>query len=183
VRRESEAEKLTNRQLLGRISSAFRGINSVDASAALVTLRAQTALTVLYKRVEATETDLADLRSSFMANEAIHKAEQAEAEVSRLGNRLEGAYLRAERAEAELEKTRNHATGLAYQNGVLRGELAALEARSCETCEFAENCDIEAAGHDDAAFTYCSVWERLRNALRHPYQSHQLPRRTLQNVW
>ena len=38
-------------------------------------------------------------------------------------------------------------------------ELAALKARSCETCEFAEGCDIEAAGRDDAAFTYCSVWE------------------------
>ena len=73
-------------------------------------------------------------------------------------------------AELEAELVTIHALVALQRERTVQAEaeVAALKGRSCETCEFAEGCDIAAAGHDDAAFTYCSVWEewQLRYAAR-----------------
>lgn len=59
--REEEAERLSNRELLERIAPCVSLETAIDHEDVVACLRAQTALTVLFKRAEQVKTDQAQL--------------------------------------------------------------------------------------------------------------------------
>lgn len=59
--REEEAERLSNRELLERIAPCVSLETATDHDDVVACLRAQTALTVLFKRAEQVKTDQAQL--------------------------------------------------------------------------------------------------------------------------